>query len=226
MSLFDSSNKGAKFAAVGDSITGTITGAPTERQQTDFTTKQPAFWPNGDPKMQILVPLQTSLREDPDDDGVRTLYVASRHMKQAIGQAIRTAGASDVVKGGVLTVRFVGTDPASKNPQNPAKMYDAQYTAPAAGPFAAQAAQQPVAPPAPAPVAQYPAQPPAQPVYAAPAPVAQPVAPAAPPAQQGVAGMTAQQVSQVQQLQAAGIPAETIAAAVGVTVDQINQLPF
>lgn len=208
MSLFDSSNKGVKFTNVGDEITGTIAGAPYERQQTKFGTQEPDFWPDGTPKMQILVPLQTALREDPNDNGERTLYVASKNMKSAIGQAIRAAGASDITPGGTLTVKYVGNDPASKNPANPAKLYQATYT-PGASPLAAapQTAQAPVATTA------------AAAVPATPQPVQQ-AAPAAP------AGLTQAQAAQVVQLRAAGIPDATIATAVGVDVAVIATVPF
>lgn len=211
MSLFDSSNKGVKFATIGDEITGTIAGVPTERQQTKFGTQEPDFWPNGDPKMQIVVNLQTALREDPNDDGSRTLYVASKNMKQAIGQAIRAAGVSDVAQGGVLTVKYVGNDPNSKNPANPAKVYAATYTAPASG-FAAPAAAAPAVPtPAAAP---------------APVPSTPQTVPAAAPTQIQPGGLTPEQLAQVTQLRAAGIPDDTIATAVGVTAQQIAAIPF
>lgn len=218
MSLFDSGSKGVKFANVGDTITGTISGAPTERQQTKFGSQEPDFWPNGDPKMQIVVPLQTDLREDPQDDGARTLYVASKNMKRAIADAMRAAGANDVVKGGVLSVTFTGFDPNSKNPQNPAKLYQAQYTPPAVtSPFnSTPAAEQqwPQATPqqAPTPAATQPT------TTAAPAP--QPVASA--PA----AALTDEQAAKVVQLRAAGIDDQTIATAVGVSIEAIATIPF
>ncbi|MGK9225326.1 hypothetical protein, partial [Microbacterium sp. SA156] len=154
MSLFDSSSKGVKFDVVGASITGTVKSAPRERQQTKFGTQEPDFWPNGDPKMQILIDLQTDRRDDANDDGERTLYVASKNMKRAIGDAIRASGANDVLPGGVLSVTYTGNDPQSKNPANPAKLYTAQYTpptSPLAQPAPAAAA------PAPAPAASAPA---------------------------------------------------------------------
>lgn len=228
MSLFDSSNKGIKFQNVGDQVTGTIAGAPSERQQTKFGTQDPDFWPNGDPKMQIIVPLKTELREDGQDDGERTLYVASKNMKRAISDAIRASGATDLLVGGVLTVNFIGNDPDSKNPANPAKMYAASYTAPASA-FAAPAAQ-------PAPVAQQPAvpAPTAQPAPAAvpatPQPVAQaPAAQAAPVTAASQQWLTEAQIAQLTQLRAAGIPEDTIATALGTTPEILaafNGQPF
>lgn len=206
MSLFDSNNKGVKFANIGDSVTGTITQAPYERQQTKFGTQDFDFWPNGEPKMQVLVPLQTDIRENPNDDGARTLYVASKNLKKAIGEAIRAANVGDVSMGGVLTVQYVGNDPASKNPANPAKLYQAQYTPPST-PLAAPAAppiQQAPQPVPSAPVAQ---QPPFQP------------APAAAPAH----GLNQDQIGKLTQLRAAQIPDDTIATAIGATSQQLAQ---
>lgn len=213
MSLFDSGNKGIKFEQIGAEITGTVAGAPYERQQTKFGTQEPDFWPNGDPKMQILVPLKTALRDPANvhDDGERTLYVASKNMKTAIGNAIRTAGATDILPGGTLTVKYIGNDPASKNPANPAKLYSATYTAPASS--FATGAPQPTA------VQQQPAAQAPAPVQATPAPAAPAQVPAA--AQPALGGLNEQQTSQLAQLRAAAIPVETIAQALGTTVEAI-----
>ncbi|MFB3980359.1 hypothetical protein [Microbacterium proteolyticum] len=231
MSLFDSSSKAAKFDAIGTTVTGTVKSAPRERQQTKYNSQEPDFWPNGDPKMQILVDLQTDQRADANDDGERTLYVASKNMKRAISEAIRNAGAADLLPGGVLTVQYVGNDPKSANPQNPAKLYQAQYTAPTSA-FAAQPA---AAAPAPqqAPLQQpLPATP--QPVQQQPAaPAQQPQAPfTAPAGATHAGGLTDEQVGQLQQLRAAGLPAEMVTnamGAVGVTPQMIaafDNTPF
>jgi hypothetical protein len=50
----------AKFETPGTSVTGKITDLQV-RQQTDVRTREPLNWPNGDPKMQLVVTLQTSL---------------------------------------------------------------------------------------------------------------------------------------------------------------------
>jgi hypothetical protein len=132
MGLFDTSTKAIKFATIGDTVTGEIMGAPFQQQRTKFGTNQPDFYDNGDPKMQILITLGTTLREDTEDDGTRTLYVSSSAQKKAIGAAIRQADAADIETGGVLTVTFTGFDPQSKNPANPAKLYTASYAPPTA----------------------------------------------------------------------------------------------
>lgn len=232
MSLFESSSKGLKFDTVGATHTGVVQSAPRERQQTKFGSQEPDFWPNGDPKMQILVDLKTDQRLDASDTGERTLYVASKNMKKAIGEAIRAAGASDILPGGTLTVQYIGNDPASANPANPAKMYTAQYTAPTSAFVQQPAAAAPVVA-QPAQVAQPVQQPVAAPIPQAPAAV-QPQAPMQQPFQQQqpathAGGLTDQQVSQLQQLRGAGIPAETIATAIGATAEQIatfDNTPF
>ncbi len=236
MSLFDSSSKGVKFDVVGASIQGTVKAAPRERQQTKYGTQEPDFWPNGDPKMQILVDLQTDRREDANDDGERTLYVASKNMKKAIGEAIRAAQANDIMPGGILSVTYIGNDPTSKNPQNPAKLYQAQYTAPTSA-FVQQPAAPASAPQQPqqgytpqmqqayAPQPPTPAGPTLQPVQAPLPATPQPVQQQA-PVQQQPGGMTEAQVAQVVQLRQAGIPDDTIATAVGVTAEQIGAIPF
>jgi hypothetical protein len=247
MSLFESSSKGVKFDTVGASVTGIVKSAPRERQQTKYGTQEPDFWPNGDPKMQILVDLQTEQRVDASDDGERTLYVASKNMKRAIGEAIRAANASDIAPGGVLTVTYVGNDPASKNPANPAKLYQAQYTAPSSA-----FVQQPAAAPAQqAPQQQAPVQqafvPPSQQAPVQQQFVPQQAAPQAQAPQQSVApgeapwstpqaqpmqhagGLTSEQVAQLHQLRGAGIPAATIATAINATPEAIalyDNTPF
>lgn len=251
MSLFESSSKGVKFDTIGASIQGTVKSAPRERQQTKYGTQEPDFWPNGDPKMQILVDLQTDQRLDANDDGERTLYVASKNMKKAIGEAIRAANASDIAPGGVLTVSYVGNDPASKNPANPAKLYQAQYTAPSSA-FVQQAPAAPVpqpvqqqapafvpsgapqfVPSTPQPVQQQfiPAtpQPPQQAAQPAVAPGDAPWATPQPVQQQFPGGLTSEQVAQLQQLRAAGIPESTIVTAINATPEAIaayDNTPF
>lgn len=225
--LFDTGSKGLKFPTIGTTHTGTITSEPRERQQTEYGTGKPAVWPSGEPKMQILVDLQTEEKDDPDDDGERTLYVSSNSMKHAIGKAIRDAGAKDLEVGGTLTVTYTGNDPQSKNPQNPKKLYQATYVRPASpfaqadtptiGQPAGYAAPQPVTP-----LAQTQATSAAtyqQAVSSAPQAAPQAPLPAA-PQPVNITGKD----DQVLQLLAAKLPAATITSALGVTAEQVQQV--
>lgn len=174
----------AKFDNVGDTITGTILSAEV-RDQTDIGTGKVLTWDNGDVRKQLVVTLQTSLRDDADDDGHRNVYVkgskkaGSRSLHDAVASAVRAAGAGSLEVGGTLTVTFTGTEASATRGFNDRKLYSASYVAPDK---AAQSAE--FLAPAPAPVAP----------VAAPAPQAAPLPdPAALAAYQAWAAQQAQQ---------------------------------
>ena len=154
--------KSATFpnGAYGHTVAGTITQPPTTSQQRDFDSGELLTWSDGNPKMQIVVTLQTDQRDpsDPDDNGMRVLYIkASSAMQRAVRDAVKASGAKGLEVGGVLAVRYDRDEPNSKGRGNPKKIYSAAYTPPAQ-----QAAHDtlmgnghqpaPVAPPMPAPV--------------------------------------------------------------------------
>lgn len=197
MGFFETGGKAAKFQTPGDSITGTITRPYREAQVTKYGTTEPDFWSDGSPKMQAIIDLQTDAREDGDDDGVRTLYVASTRQRRALADAIKRAGARDLEEGGKLTLTYTGNDPKSKNPQNPAKMYSAVYEKPAARVgLLGQAAAAP--------------EPPAQ---AAPAPTAAPTS---------VGGLTPEQAAKARELFGLGLDSATVSAALGSTIAAVE----
>lgn len=183
--LMGDSSPGLKFENIGVSYTGTVIAEPTTSQQTDIKTKLPETWPDGSPKMQILVQLQTTLRDpaNPEDDGIRTLYIKGKNLTNAVRDAVKASGARGIHKGGVLTVQYVGDGQASAVGFNPPKLYAAAYQPPAMS-FAGVAA--PAAAPAPAPAV------PQQPAAVAPAALQQafpgttPVAAAAPACPPGI----------------------------------------
>lgn len=169
---------GPQGAQPGASITGTVVDMK-EVQRTNFDTKQPEFWDNGDPKMQFRVTLQTQLRDAniPNDDGKRDLYLDGRKKPNdngtksricAVLDAVRAAtGATALQRGGTLTVTWVSGMGFSGDPRN----YTATYTPPAMnldGSNGAQPAQQQPASQASAQQAP-PVQQPQQPVQQAPA---------------------------------------------------------
>lgn len=162
--LMGSGASALKFE-IGTQHTGTVVAEPTASQQTDFRTKVPETWADGSPKMQVVITLQTSLRdpEKPHDDGTRALYVKGKHLTDAVRNAVRAAGARGIHTGGQLTIMCVGEDPPAPGLEKGAKQYAAQYVAPTVSfagvtaPAAAQPAQQQTMAPA-----QQPAHPPAQ----------------------------------------------------------------
>lgn len=137
MSIFTpAASKSAKFANPGDEVHGTITDISEPMQTTKFGSQEPDFWPSGDPKMQVKITLQTEQREDADDDGKRGLWVTVSGKPggqlASIRDAVRASGANDIAVGGVLSMKFTGYDPESKNPHQPRKLFTAAYS-PATG---------------------------------------------------------------------------------------------
>ena len=122
--------KSVKFPTIGTVVTGTIIEPPKAQQMTKYGTNEPDFWPSGDPKMQIVVTIQTDLRDDDKDDGKRRLYITPR-MMPPVRDAVRRAGAPGLEVGGRITVKWVsGTGQGQGNP----KVYAAEYTRPALDP--------------------------------------------------------------------------------------------
>lgn len=136
------STRSFKFAVPGDTIDGEIVAIGDQSQQPKFNKPgEYDFWPSGDPIMQIPVTWQTGLNEGPDengnpDDGRRTVFFTVSNKKggrlAAMQDAIREAGASDLEVGAKAALKFVATDPESKNMDNPRKLYAARYAPPAA----------------------------------------------------------------------------------------------
>lgn len=131
--LMGSGAPAAKFDTIGTTITGTVLREPEARQQKDFRTQVPETWPDGSPKMQVIVQIKTDQR-DPDrgdDDGTRIVYIKGKELTNAVRNAVRTAGANGIHTGGRLTIRYTGDGPAEKGLNAP-KLYDARYEPPAA----------------------------------------------------------------------------------------------
>lgn len=141
-----------KDKPIGTTIEGTVTRVPEVRQQTDMKTGELETWDNGDPKMQLVVALQTTLRESDDDDGVRNVYVKgskkpeSKSMHAAVAGAVQATKAKGLEVGGTLKVTLSGKHPSSTKGFNDANEFEAVYTPAAAGFLAPEtpAAQAPV----------------------------------------------------------------------------------
>lgn len=153
--FFGDTSKSAKFETVGETVGGPIVAIGEPRQQTEFRTDgqpgAPLVWPDGSPRMQLPVTVQTEQRDDHFDDGRRTFYIKGE-MKKAVGAALKTAGAKMAV-GGVLTITFSGEEPTKGFPK---KLYTATYAPPTPGDgfFDQPATQAPPAQQAPQPAAQ------------------------------------------------------------------------
>ncbi len=128
--------KSAKFNNLGDVFRGTITDDPKVTQCVKFgddgkPTNEKEFWPSGDPMMQIVVIIQTDLRDpgDEDDDGKRALHLTPR-IQPAVREAVKAAGAKGLAVGGLIAVQWTsGTGSGKGN----ARQYAAAYQPPQVG---------------------------------------------------------------------------------------------
>jgi len=118
----------AKFETIGTTVSGTICRKPEVQQQREIDSGKPKFWDDGKPRQQIVIHLQTTIRDDQldDDDGIRAVYVRG-NMLRAVREAVRKAG--DVLQvGGTLAVTYAGDGERKAAGFNPPKLYSATYT--------------------------------------------------------------------------------------------------
>jgi hypothetical protein len=82
-------------------------------QATEYTKDgkpgAPLFHPDGKPKLQYVITIQTELK-GPDDDGKRKIYVKMWYKsdREALLAAVEAAGDDDVRKGGQFAAQFLG----------------------------------------------------------------------------------------------------------------------
>jgi hypothetical protein len=192
----------AKFPTPATRVEGFITEKPSVQQQRDPADGKPKFWTDGNPMMQLVVTVQTVLRDPTiqDDDGRRRIFVKGQ-MKHAIQDAVKLVGGAGLEVGGYLAVTYTHDGQKTNNAFNAPKQYRAEYTSPAAAEL-----QQP-APAAPAVPQQ---------TYAAPAPQPLPVVP----------GLTAQQVAAAQADPAQAALLAQLQAQQGTQVAPVATPPF
>lgn len=140
--LMGSGGKAFPFEGMGDTVSGVIMEMK-KQQQTDLETGEPLFWNNGDPRMMLVVSLQTELQEDDDDDGVRRVFLRGGNYIAASGKgaaslvavkdAVKRSGAPDGIQpGGKLTLAYTGQSKPAAKGMNAAKLYSASYQPPTA----------------------------------------------------------------------------------------------
>jgi len=120
-----------KFPNIGDAVEGTIKTEPTVEQQRDIETGELLTWQDGNPRQQLVVTLQTDLRDpdDEDDDGVRRLFVKG-NMRKALQEAVIKANRKQLDIGGKLAVAYIGDGEKKNKAFNAPKLYKAVYTPP------------------------------------------------------------------------------------------------
>lgn len=137
--LFGGSGKAASFEEEGDMVVGLITDCKIS-QQTSMEDNTPLTWPDGSPRMQLVITLQTDARDGADDDGLRRVYAkggryevmtgSGTSMKDAIGEAVKRAGCRTLDEGGRLTVAYTGTGKKTNRGYSAPKLFKAKYEAP------------------------------------------------------------------------------------------------
>ena len=122
--------KSVKFNDPGDDVRGVICEPPRLEQERDIKTGVPLTWPSGDPKMQMVITLQTAPGGySPDDDGRRRVYVNKKGMKNALGAALRDSHAEALAVEGELYLEFTGYGEASAGLSAP-KLFSSDYVPP------------------------------------------------------------------------------------------------
>lgn len=122
----------AKFVTVGDHVVGTVVDRTVSQCRT-YESKELEFWPDGNPKLQLVVTLQTEERDPSieNDDGQRRIYAPKPStMFQAIVDVTHTKGLK-LLPGGRLAVKYTGTKPHDNPRLNDIKLYAAAYEPPA-----------------------------------------------------------------------------------------------
>jgi len=133
--------KSFPFENIGDVAKGRIVNVE-RRQQTSFDGNEKLTWDDGSPRMLTYIEIQTDLREDDDDEGIRALYAKGGNfeaaegkgqaMEKAIVDAVKKAGCKSIDEGAELTVGFTGKAKPTTRGFQPAKLFVAQYKAPVA----------------------------------------------------------------------------------------------
>lgn len=135
-------SSGAK-AFTFDDIGATIVGSVVDmdlREQTDPVSGEVKTWSNGQPRMVLVVTLQTELQEDEGDDGQRSVWLRGGNYQAVNGEgtssltalkdALKKAGVADLEQGGKLAMKYTGEGKASARGMNAPKLYMMSYQPP------------------------------------------------------------------------------------------------
>lgn len=112
-----------KDSKVGDTVTGTILDSEV-RQSRDFDDNKLEFWDDGSPRLQLVINVQTDIREGEEDEGIRSIYVkwhgASR---KALLTAVKDAGVSDLIPGDKFIASYIGDGEQPDRKKSAPKLY-------------------------------------------------------------------------------------------------------
>ncbi len=103
---------------------GTITGIK-DAQVTDFKTREPQSYPDGNPILQTILTIEKS------DGELYRMFVKPGNMRNAAVEALNAVSADDVEIGGQIKMACLGKEPAKNGGER--YTYRAWYKKPAAG---------------------------------------------------------------------------------------------
>lgn len=130
MSLLSSGASSAKFPSIGARVGGRVVKDAEERQVRNFTTGQLEVWDDGNPKMQLVITVDTGYIDPsvPDDDGLRSIYVKGKSISD-LRQVTRKLRVNSIKEGGIFFATYVRNEPTAGQPR---KVYDFEYEPPVA----------------------------------------------------------------------------------------------
>ena len=125
---------------IGETIKGVIR-LVERRPQREFGTGKDLLWDDGRPRLLTYIELETDIKDDDDDDGVRALYAkggknfepaqgTGTSMEVAIAEAVRAAGEKSIDEGATLAVQYTGIAKPTTRGYQGANLFKAQYKAP------------------------------------------------------------------------------------------------
>lgn len=108
---------------IGASVTGIVESIEAQ-QQRDMDTQEPKYFDNGQPMMQVVIHIATTLRDAtiPGDDGVRAVYVKGKNLA-TLRQASRMVSRDFPHVGDGFTATYTANGEAKKRGWNPPKLY-------------------------------------------------------------------------------------------------------
>jgi hypothetical protein len=109
---------------IGTRQGGPVTDDPSKTQQRNFDSKLPEFWPDGEPKWQVVVPVEFG-------DERRAFYISKDSREGSQFQAVKavtTDRGLRVGKGGELYLTLVGFKPNEDKSKASRPLYSAEYT--------------------------------------------------------------------------------------------------
>lgn len=112
-----------KFEQPGNSVTGTVVSVDV-RQATEFGTGKPLTWDDGRPQEQIKVVMQTTLRDDADDDGQRAVFIKGWGQQLKAFRAAVAAAGDKPAPGDEFTATFTGYGERPKQGGYPPKAFE------------------------------------------------------------------------------------------------------